>query len=91
MSKYYVTMNDTFFSGWGKAEGKINKLVIECDSLDEMEIVMDNAKAREEMKSINYYVGKVPYWNKNRFLVQIKDKNDYPSWFKKGYFINENV
>ena len=91
MSKYYVAMNDTFFSGWGKAEGKINKLVIECDSLDEMEIVMDNAKAREEMKSINYYVGKVPYWNKNRFLVQIKDKNDYPSWFKKGYFINENV
>lgn len=86
MSKYYVTMNDTFFSGWGKAEGKVNKLVIECDSLDEMEIVMDNAKAREEMKYVHYYIGKVPYWSKKRYLVQVKDKNDYPSWFKKGYF-----
>ena len=25
MKKYYVTMNDTFMSGWGYAEGKINK------------------------------------------------------------------
>ena len=24
---YYVTMTDKFMSGWGKARGKINKLV----------------------------------------------------------------
>ena len=91
MSKYYVTMNDTFFSGWGKAEGKINKLVIECDTMDEMEIVLENALARSEMKRVNYYLGKLPYFNKHRFLVQVKDKNEYPAWFKKGSFSNENV
>lgn len=38
----YVTMTDNFMSGWGDAEGKINKLSIECDDCDEAEIVAEN-------------------------------------------------
>jgi len=31
----YVTMTDKFMSGWGMAEGKTNKLVLECKNLHE--------------------------------------------------------
>ena len=33
MGEYYVSMTDKFFSNWGKARGRINKLVIECETL----------------------------------------------------------
>jgi len=32
---YYVTMTDKFMSGWGQAHGKINKMVVECDTYEE--------------------------------------------------------
>ena len=51
--KYYVSMTDKFLSGWGMADHKTNKLVIECDSYDEALIVEQNAKNRSEMKYIN--------------------------------------
>ena len=51
MKKYYVTMNDTFMSGWGYAEGKINKLIFECDSYKEAEIVAENARYRGGIKT----------------------------------------
>jgi hypothetical protein len=39
INKYWVSMTDKFMSGWGMAENKINKLVIECDSYDIAECV----------------------------------------------------
>ena len=47
---YYVTMTDKFMSGWGKADKKINKLVISCNTFDEALIVSGNAGRRNEMK-----------------------------------------
>ena len=51
--RYYVTMTDPFMSGWGKAEGLINKLVFECDSYQEADMVATNAYDRGDMRSIN--------------------------------------
>ena len=74
-------MTDKFMSGWGKAEGKINKLVIECDSYDIAECVRDYALTRSEMKYINICMNK-PRYNNNWYEVNWHDKNDYSNWFK---------
>ena len=53
MKKYYVTMTDKFMSGWGKAQGKKNKLIIECENYEQASIIERNAKRRNEMKFVN--------------------------------------
>lgn len=56
--KYWVSMTDKFMSGWGMAEGKTNKLVIECDNYEQAYIIEQNAKRRSEMKHINICINK---------------------------------
>lgn len=85
MSKHWVTMTDRFMSGWGLADNKTNKLVIECDSYDEAEIVYNNALRRSEMKYINICMNR-PRYNKNTTFESYKTKKDMPRWFIKGAF-----
>jgi hypothetical protein len=61
MEKWYVTMTDKFMSGWGCAKGKTNKFIIECDSLNDAEIIERNAHKRNEMKYINLCKNKPRY------------------------------
>ena len=77
---YWVTMTDKFFS---HVEGTTSKLVIECETYDEAVIVEENANNRSEMIHVNIRSTKpyYPYYN-----VYWHDKEDYPSWFKAGYF-----
>ena len=79
--KYYVTMTDKFMSGWGHANGKINKLVIECDSWEEARIVAENAEDRAEMKYISMTDTK-PYYNKARYHTSYHAKPEYKTWFR---------
>lgn len=88
-NKYYVVMTDKGMSGWGRAEGKINKLVIECDTYEEAEIVEANARARTEMKYINILARK-PYYPSSRYFVSRKSKTDYSTWFIPGAFYRSN-
>ena len=83
--KWYVSCTDKFMSGWGKASGKINKLVFECDSWDQAKIVADNAEAREDQKHINIRSSK-PYYPQYSHCTQYKTIADYESWYKPGYF-----
>ncbi|MFS0905755.1 hypothetical protein AB3N02_22165 [Priestia aryabhattai] len=83
--KYYVTMTDKFMSGWGMAQGKINKLVLICDSYAEACTVYENAENRGDMKYINIR-STAPYYDKNRYYTQFKDKEEYGSWYKEGFF-----
>ena len=73
---YWVTMTDKFMSGWGLAENKINKLVIECENYAMAQIVENNAENRSEMKYINI-VTKKPYYNKDRYVVNYHDKSPF--------------
>ncbi len=84
---YFVIMTDTFLSGWGDADNKINKLIFICNNKNQSEIVKDNAKNRTDMKHIKSYV-KIPrkYLNNNKCLTQIKTIDDYPCWYKKDFF-----
>jgi hypothetical protein len=81
----YVTMTDKFMSGWGKADGKINKLIFVCENFEEASIVAENASNRGDMKHINICTKK-PYYNKERYFVEVKTKTEYPSWYQRGYF-----
>jgi hypothetical protein len=68
-AKYFVTMVDKFMSGWGLASGRVNKLIIACESYEQAKTVERNAKKRNEMKYVNICSNK----------PQIKS-HVYPSW-----------
>lgn len=85
MKKYYVTMTDSFMSGWGMSEGKINKLVFECDNYNEADVVYKNAKNRSEMKYVNITANK-PRYDKKRYYVQFENKDTYNNWYIDGNF-----
>lgn len=69
--KLYVTMTDKFMSGWGRARGLINKLVIECDTLEQAETIERNAQKRDEMKSIRI-VDRYPNFSTKRYITSDK-------------------
>jgi len=81
--KYYVTMTDKSMSGWGMAEGKINKYIVTCDNYEEAEIVRDNATKRKEMKYINI-CSKKPSYNKNWYYVSAPSREDVTTWYVKN-------
>ena len=83
----YVTMTDTFLSGWGEADNKINKLVFICDNIKEAKIVKDNAEHRTDQKRINI-CSNYPYhlFNNKRYYTQLKHNKSYPAWYKENYF-----
>jgi hypothetical protein len=87
-TKYYVSMTDKFLSGWGQAENKISKYVIECDTYNEAQIVYNNALNRSEMKHINICMNK-PRYNSKYYQVDYNDKTGVSSFFIPNYFKNK--
>ena len=85
MSKYYVCMTDKFMSGWGQADKLINKLVLECDSWDEAEIVAANARRRPEMRYVNINYNR-PHYNPSYYLTSFHTKADYSRWYEPNQF-----
>ena len=84
-SKYYVTMNDTFTTRL-RSDGRTDKIIVECDTLEEVGIVMENVGNRTDMKYVNYHNDSHPYYNPKNFETHFKTKEDYPMWFVKDYF-----
>lgn len=82
---YYVTMTDKFMSGWGEADGKINKLIFICETYKQAEIVEQNAMNRTDMKYINICSSK-PYYPPGKYYAQIKTIENYPRWYEENYF-----
>lgn len=82
--EYYVTATDKFMSGWGMAEGKINKLVFLCENLTEQEIVFENCLHRDDFKQVRKRYTKPCYGSS--YYTQFKDKKEYPNFYEKGYF-----
>lgn len=75
---YYVTMTDSFMSGWGRAEGRINKFVIACDNYSQAEEIAQKAGRRHEMKYVRISTRK-PCYNSNRYLTSWR-KYDEIHW-----------
>lgn len=78
---YYVTMTDKFFSGWGKAEGKTNKLIIACETYEQAEQIEQTAKTRSEMKYVNIRSTK-PYYNSRKYYPSWKTYEQMKGWHK---------
>lgn len=77
---YYVTMIDNFMSGWGMAEGKINRLVLECCDYVEAMRVESYAKSRSETSSVSI-LSKKPSFPKDKYFAQYKTIEDMPRWY----------
>lgn len=75
----WVTMTDKFMSGWGEAEGRISKYVIECESWEDAERAELAALKRPEMKYVNV-VRKKPYYTPKRYHTQIVKYEDAPAF-----------
>ena len=75
---YYVTMTDSFMSGWGRAEGRINKFVVACDSFSQAEIIAMKARQRSEMKYVRISTRK-PCYDSTRYLTSWR-KYDEIHW-----------
>jgi hypothetical protein len=80
---FWVTMTDKVLSGWGLAEGKTNKVVFECDTYDEAEIVAENAKGRGDMLYINI-CARCPRYDGKRYYLSWKNKDGCINWYTKG-------
>ena len=68
----YVTMTDTFLSGWGKAANKTAKYVIECEDRHQALTIMKNAFKRSEMKRISKATKKPKYNAKTHQVTERK-------------------
>lgn len=58
---FYVTMTDKYLSGWGMSENKTNKLIIECETLEQAEQIERVARYRDEMTHVNIRTTKPCY------------------------------
>ncbi len=95
MSKIYVTMTDKFcshilnmtFNIQGKGTKMIDKIVFECDSMDEANIIVSNANDRTDMKNINI-CSKRPSYPATRYNVTwiTKANIKYSAFYKRGSF-----
>lgn len=81
----YICATDKFLSGWGKSEGRNNRLIFPCNSLEDVQAVMGNCEARSEFVRVTHCIRKPKLDNWTNFY-QVKTKEDYPNWFKKNFF-----
>ena len=70
-TQFYVTMLDTFMSGWGMAKGKDNIMIVECDSLEDAELIAENAAKRSEMKNIDIWT-EMPEYDDSLYVLSVK-------------------
>lgn len=93
----YVCTTDKFMSGWGRADGLINKLILLCETSEEAAIVMHNAKSRGDQKYVTASSNPPQYFRKKwqtdgpdyvtgNYYVQIKTRDDMPRWYTEGAF-----
>ena len=58
---FYVTMTDKFMSGWGMSQGKTNKMIVQCSTVEQAEQVERAASRRPEMRYVNIRTTKPRY------------------------------
>ena len=81
-AKYYVRMTDSFMSGWGMSAGKTNVLVIECDTLEQAELVEYAGRQRPEMKRVQICADKPR--ERRGVLLSIKTFDQLGQCWKEG-------
>ena len=80
---FYVCMNDSFFSGWGRADGKIATYIHPCSSLEQARIVEQNAINRGDQKYIRI-VSQKPRCNFQTHCYFVRGPVDSRRFYRKG-------
>lgn len=84
---WYVTMIDTFMSGWGMSRGKKNLLIFECENIQEATAVSNNASNRGDQSEINTYSeDKLPEFDTEKYYISYADKETHTRWYKPNSF-----
>jgi hypothetical protein len=88
LAPYYVTSIDTFMSGWGGAAGKTNRIILPCNSLDEADVVAQNAKGRTDQESVEILKDIPRDWFRRsaKQLVQVMHRESSLAWYRPGAF-----
>ena len=81
-NKIYVTMTNKFMSGWGKAENKVNKFIVVCETIEQARTIERNAKERNEIKYINICFTK-PCYNKGRYIESVRSYDELGAIWKE--------
>lgn len=76
MTKVYVTMTNKVLSGWGGAEGRIFKQVIECNDYEEAWEIIRNAREDAGVSHIHLRETK-PYYSPSRYVVRIDPYKEF--------------
>jgi hypothetical protein len=82
--KCWVSMKDTFFSGWGEAEGKKAVFIYECESKAEAKIVKQNAinhGSATELVILNEKPTYPELTHKSTFYVKTESNK---KWYTEG-------
>lgn len=83
-ARFYVLSNDTFMSGWGPARGKINTIILPCESLEEAETVESNCHDRTDQNRVRI-VGNKPRL-RDGVLYSLLTRETAPFWYQDGAF-----
>ena len=79
---FYVTLTDTFMSGWGEAKNLTNRLVFPCEDMDEAIGVSEYAKSRTDTADVRIRRTK-PRIHDSHY-VQVMDPDDSVAWYRRG-------
>jgi len=77
---YYVSMTDSFMSGWGKARGKKAKFIYKCNDFDTARIVAQNARDRTDQKYVSISES-MPRFSEEDYHIEWKTIEDSPLWY----------
>ena len=77
---YYVLSNDTFMSGWGHAENRVNTVILPCQSYDEAEQVAAYARGRSDQTRVRILSTK-PRLQCESHLYSLMSRDDAPAWY----------
>lgn len=82
---YFVTMTDKFLSGWGGAQSRIAKYVVECDTLEQARHIERAANQRNEMIYVHLTAKPPRFYPKRRYQVTHKHWSDLGGVWEEGW------
>ncbi|MHA2067587.1 MAG: hypothetical protein ACXABY_24750, partial [Candidatus Thorarchaeota archaeon] len=77
----------SFMSNWGRADGKINTVILPCDSLKEAEQVKHYAEdIRTDQKRVRVVYNK-PRLRGDRYLYSLMTREDASAWHPTSNYL----
>ena len=78
---YYVLSNDTFMSGWGPARGKINTVILPCESMPQAEAVAAYARSRTDQKRVRIVSNRPRLQDSTTHLYSLMVNDGSCAWY----------